>query len=165
MKIMPDSWARRRPSRVTRSRSISFSASCWLRTRRASPALSRRVTWRGGNMFPSAPGMSMPTSSIPPGENTCMNGVCRSSTWTSTSRLSSSPARSFSRSFSREVAARSAAPSTGLGSGRLGRSRSSSRSSASSSDRFLTLAISSAFTIATEVSTRSRTIDSTSRPT
>jgi hypothetical protein len=143
---------------------MSFSASCCVMTRRASPTLSRRVTWRGGNMFPSAPGMSMPTSSMPPGEKTCMKGVCFSSTWTSISRTSRPPARSFSRIFSRDCSPRSGS-SVALLEGRRGRSMSSSRSSASSSAFFWTFASSSVLTMLTETSTRSRTIDSTSRPT
>src|SRR6185295_8096031 len=108
--------------------------------------------------------MSMPTSSMPPGENTCMNGVCFSSTWTSISRTSRPPARSFSRIFSRDCSPWSASAVDGVA-GRRGSSRSSSRSSASSSAFFWTLASSSAFTMLTATSTRSRTMDSTSRPT
>jgi hypothetical protein len=121
-----------------------------------------------------------PISSTPCGVNSEIEGPAPppSSSSTSTSRSSSRPLRSMRRSFSRVDSADSpplpAAGSAIATSGRApggdaaigaGSSASSSRSSARCSAFACTERFSSSITSATPSSVRSRTIDSTSRPT
>src|SRR5258708_38801064 len=97
--------------------------------------------------------------------------MARSRTSRSTMRWSSLPSRSWTRSFSRVrcVCSRCAATSPsgvpGAGGGGGGSSRSSTRSSAACSARSATSSSFSSRIMSMEVSTRSRTTDSTSRPT
>src|ERR1700722_6198558 len=99
------------------------------------------------------------------------DGIWRSRTSMSTMRWSSLPSRRCARSFSRvrwvcsRCCAASASVVLGAGGGDGGSRRSSTRSSAACSARSATSSSFSSRTISMEVSTRSRTIDSTSRPT
>ena len=125
--------------------------------------------------WPKRPGgsmslMLMSISSTPWEETISKAGKLRSRTSTSTVRSLSFPSRICARSFSRvrckasvEAGESSLAPRAGVGWG--GRSKSSSRSSAFCSAFSETSSSFSSRTMSIEISTRSLTMDSTSRPT
>ena len=148
--------------RLSSSSSTSFAASSSWAIFSAARTLRRRVLLRPGARFANMPCSWLVISSMPGGAMiSTPTGAAVSSM--SISRSSSSPSRSFLRNTWRAAESRSgAAP----GAGRAGGSSASRmRSSAASSARSRTLAISDSRCIFSETSTRSRTIDSTSRPT
>ena len=126
--------------------------------------LDRRRPW---NMPGSMSRRLRPISSIDVPPTTCISGMALSRTSSSTVRSSSLPARSWARRRSRvwtgASGAAAASPAGTWGPG--GSSRSSSRSSARASAACRTSRTRSSRTIPTAISTRSRIIDSTSRPT
>ena len=143
----------------------SFAASSSVRSLKASRTLSLRVRVRLPPRFENMPCSCCESSSIPGGAMiSTPTGTARSST--SISRSSSWPSRSILRKRCR------VSPSRG-GSGSVpkptvrgrGSSASSTRSSAASIARGWTFSISTSRVILTAMSTRSLTIESTSRPT
>ncbi len=152
MNTMPDVSARWTASRAAASWSMSLSASSSASTRRASRTVSFRRTFFLGMNCLNMSWRLAPISSMPgtPGmEAAC----CLSSSSISTVRSSRPPL------------ARSAFISARPSDEPPGSRASSNRASASSRARDATLAFCSSSTIVTDERTRSRTIDSTSRPT
>src|SRR5512139_510710 len=162
---IPDCSVRSTASRFTRSMSTRRPASSFSRNGRASGTRIRfrrtffgkspeSISWR----FPSIPSGAPPA--VP---RRSITGTADSRTSTSTVRSASFPSRSRMRRRSRvSREALSVSPARG---GTGGSSRSRRRSSAAARARSATFSISSARTMWTAISTRSRTIDSTSRPT
>ena len=185
MKMMPDSSARRTPSRTASSGSISFCASSPVSTRSASGTVMRRRLRRRGRTVPNRSWRLIPISSAPWPENTSIIGDPASSTSISTISWSSSPRSSRSRRVARRSRTSAGVPSTGGGAGAADRppnnassglanvasrrgdgARSSMRRSRAWAAALASTArMRSARTIWTAASARSRTIESTSRPT
>src|SRR5712692_10948673 len=151
--------------------SSSLFSSSWIRYSNASATLIFRFFFCWPNMPESMSLILTSISSTPWLEMISNAGMERSRTSRSTRRWSSLPSRSCARSFSRVrwVCSRCAAASDsevpGAGGGSGGSSRSRTRSSAACSARSATSSSFSSRIMSMEVSTRSRTMDSTSRPT
>ena len=154
-KTMPLFSAFSTAARVSASLSSSLSASSRASASRAAATVILRAFWRPPNILPNIscmfciwpggmPGMSIMPIGAPIGSLTCTS-ISRDSIW---------PSRSMRRNFSR-VSPLAPSPTSAV----------TSRSSAASSALACTplRAVSRAWTIA--ASTRSRTMDSTSRPT
>ena len=163
---------------TTLSISTSPCASSWARISMASGTFILRRFVPLGNMPPSISLKLIPISSMPTLEKISTMGRLRSATSRSTNRLSSFPCRSMLRSFSRvdEVSSAPGVTSSNWtsfgsslrGAGVLsdfGSSRSSIRSSAICEALLLTASCSLAFNVFMVSSSKSLTIDSTSRPT
>ncbi len=156
---MPVSSTREIASLSTCERSISFSCSSATSTGRASLTVMRLRVLRPMSP-PKRSFMLIPIDSMPCGVNISTVGMRLSATSSSTSLSSRAPSRSerlSARRRSASEASRAEAEPIMI--------RSSSRSSAARSARTATSAVRSARTSWIAASTRSRMIDSTSRPT
>ena len=155
---MPFDSTRSRAIRVTRSMSMSFCSSSWIRYSSASSTRILRFLERVPNMAGISSLMFIPISSKfgPPPMSKLGP---RSFTSSSTMRSSSLPDRRRSRSFSRDFAFSSGFSGVG------GSRRSKRRLSAAVSARSPISSSFSSRTMSMAISTRSRIIDSTSRPT
>src|SRR6267142_362152 len=171
IKMMPICSARSTATRVTWSMSSSLFSSSWIKYSKASATLILRFFFCWPNIPESMSLILTSISSTPWLEMISNEGMVRSRTSRSTMRWSSLPSRSCRRSFSRvrcvcsRCAAISASGVPGAGGGAGGSRRSSTRSSAACSARSATSSSFSSRIMSMDVSTRSRTIDSTSRPT
>ena len=167
-KTIPDCSTRRTASFATTSMSTSRFASSAVRWSSASGTFTCFFFVFFGSRLEKSSFMLNSISSIPWGVSTSTIGEIVFVTSSSTSRSSRRPSRSMRRSLSRAELALSA-PATCAGvdgfGGDGGKSKSRRRSSATSRARRSTLSFSSALTRPMPSSTRSRMIDSTSRPT
>ncbi len=166
-KMMPECSTRSMARRATWSISTRRFSSSSIRNSRASLIFTRRFL----DLPPQRPGirswMWMPISSTPALEKTSKGGAIFSLTSSSSVRSSSRPSRSCFRSFSRVSWKRTYSPSTAALSLRLSGGSSMSRIFSSTLLAALsrTSSIFSCLTMSTEMRTRSRIMDSTSRPT
>ena len=177
-KIIPDCSTRAMASLMTLSISTSPWASSCAIISRASGTFTRRRLVDLGNIPPSISLKLMPISSIPTLEKISTMGMLRSATSRSTYRLSSLPLRNMLRSFSlvedvsslawvtssNGISLASSFAGGGLVSD-LGSNRSSIRSSAICMALPCTPSWALTLYVFMVSSTRSLTIDSTSRPT
>ena len=144
---------------------MSFCASSRWRISSASFTCTRRRFVFCGKRCPKLSFMLMPISSSPEFEKMSIIGIFVSFVSTSTSFSSRCPSRRSRLSFSRVPLAVPSSPFSSKPGFRDGRRMSSTRSSASSRARACTRSSSSSSTSFSDTSTRSRIIDSQSRPT